>query len=91
MESGAWEQGTGSWLHGSWCRERRESRGRGLSIHLHNQNALHSIQFQFTISIYCRFILYIVFQRMSLHPHTWKELLQTLYPDLCLMCLALTV
>ena len=68
MESGAWEQGTGSWLPGSWGGERRESRGRRLSIHLHNQKALHAIQFPFTISIYCRFLLNVVFQRMTLHP-----------------------
>ena len=43
MESGAWEQGTGSWLHGNWGREKRDSQGRGLSIHLHNQNPLHTI------------------------------------------------
>ena len=39
-ESGAWEQGTGSWLHRSWGRERYESWGRGLSVYLHNQSAL---------------------------------------------------
>ena len=43
MESGAWEQGTGSWLRGNRCGDRRESRGRGLSVHLHNDNALHAI------------------------------------------------
>ena len=43
MESGAWEQGTGSWLHGNWGREKRESQGPGLSVHLHNQNPLHTI------------------------------------------------
>ena len=48
--------------------ERRESRGRGLSVHLHNQNTLHAIEFPFTISIYCRFLLNVVFQRMTLHP-----------------------
>ena len=43
MESGAWEQGTGSWLQGSGYGERRESRGRGLSVHLHNEHAPHPI------------------------------------------------
>ena len=43
MESGAWEQGTGKGLHGHCGGERRESRGRRLSIHLHNQHALHAI------------------------------------------------
>jgi hypothetical protein len=42
MESGAWEQGTGRGLHENWGGERRESQGRGLSIHLHNQPALHA-------------------------------------------------
>jgi hypothetical protein len=41
---------------------------QGLSIHLHNQKALHAIQFPFTISIYCRFLLNVVFRRMTLHP-----------------------
>ena len=43
MESGAWEQGAGSWLHGSWGRERRDSRERGLKLHLHNQHALRAM------------------------------------------------
>ena len=43
MESGAWDQRTGSWLHGSGYGERRESRGRGLSVHLHNEHAPHPI------------------------------------------------
>ena len=55
MESGAWEQRMGSWIHGSWGGERRESQGKGLSIYLHNQNALHKIEFPFAISVYCRF------------------------------------
>ena len=42
MESGAWEKGTGSWLHGNWGREKREFQGRGLGVHLHNQNTLHT-------------------------------------------------
>ena len=43
MESGAWEQGTGSWLHESWGGERRDSRERGLKLHLHNQHALRAM------------------------------------------------
>ena len=43
MESRAWEQGMGSWLHGSWGGEKCESWGQGLSIHLHNQDALRTI------------------------------------------------
>ena len=43
MESEAWEPGTGSWLPGSLGGERRESRGRRLSVHLHNRHALHAI------------------------------------------------
>ena len=81
---------TRSWLHGSWGRERHESWGWGLSIHLHNQNALQAIEFPFTISVYCRFLLNIVFQRMSLHPLSCKDLLQTLEPDLPLSCVSLT-
>ena len=42
--------------------------GWGFSIHLHSQNALHAIEFPLTISIYCRFLVNIVFRRMSLHP-----------------------
>ena len=90
MESGTWEKGTGSWLHGSWGGERCESWGRGLSVHMHNQNALQAIEFPFTISVYCRFLLNVVFQRMSLHPLSCKDLLQTLDPDLPLSCLSLT-
>ena len=43
MESGAWEQGTGKGLHGHCGGERRESRGRRLSIHLHNLHALRAM------------------------------------------------
>ena len=84
--SRAWEQGTGSWLPGSWGGERRESRGRGLSKYLHNQNSLLVI-----VSIYHRFLLNIVFRWMSLNPLKRKDLLQTLDPDLHLMLLSLTV
>ena len=84
--SRAWEQGTGSWLPGSWGGERRESRGRGLSKYLHNQNSLLLI-----VSIYHRFLLNIVFRWMSLNPLKRKDLLQTLDPDLHLMLLSLTV
>ena len=43
MESGAWEQGTGSWLPGCWGGERGKSQGRGLNEYLHKQHALHAI------------------------------------------------
>ena len=83
--SRAWEQGTGSWLPGSRCGERGESRGRGLSEYLHNQNSLLAI-----VSIYHRFLLNIVFRWMSLN--TLKEkICCKLDPDLNLTPLSLTV
>ena len=57
MESGAWEQGTGSWLPGCWGGERGGSWGRGLNEYLHNQHALHAIYFQFIIISFKRCVL----------------------------------
>ena len=47
-EEKTWSQGPGNkgpeaGFQGSWGGERRESRGRRLSVRLHNQHALHAI------------------------------------------------
>ena len=43
MESGAWDPGTGSRLHGSWHGKGANLGGWGLSVRLYNLKALHAI------------------------------------------------
>ena len=89
VESGAWHQGTGSRLRGSWG-------GKGANL-VGGDSAficitrMHCMQYSFNSSIYHRFLLNVAFRRMSLHPLTWKELLQSLDQDWPLMLLSLSV
>ena len=76
VESGAWHQGTGSRLRGSWG-------GKGANL-VGGDSAficitrMHCTQYvQCIIWIYRRFPLNILFRRMSLRPLMWRDLLTT--------------
>ena len=74
MESGAWEQGTGSRL--------RENLRGGDSAFI-CITRMHYVQYvQFVIWIYRKFPLIIVFRGMILRPLMWKDVLQALHWDL---------
>ena len=86
MESGAWHQGTGGRLRGRWGGKGTNLGGRS-SVFICIAR-MHCTQYvQFIIWMYHRFPLNILFQRMSLRPLMWRDLLTTSSPGLTLFLL----